>query len=941
MLINTGLVALALSLAVLVPLAIRVVMAATPVSGVMISRTNTLPRGAVFLNDGNGGHWWVSDQVLGVCELTSQAVAGQPPFTLTNCNGTAKAGAQIVVGDPAPSLGLPAGTKFLYVADNSSKSVKVVRFQFNPAGNGSFTANVQFNIPNVTAVGGGTGGGRPTAIALAPHNGAAANGGAWDLYTGYKASGDIMRVDGVDAIPNNNANPTVAKVGSTSDGRGVNAFAMFGNDLYLAETGGLGVSRIADPSGISRPACTAAAVCAATSLNPNPDFFPGGMVSDGTYIYVGDAQPGVTQGKVVRYNPASGAIDLYSQTISPSYTEAGTTYTAYIGVLGLGYDPATGDLYAGDDPQFNAATPVLQQGHIWKVSQPAQVVVPTVTAIAPASGASAGGDVVTITGTSFSVTPGATAVSFGANAGVNVTCASTTSCVATSPAGLGSVDVTVTVAGQTSATSPADQFTYVAPQNAVTLASISPTTGITAGNTVVTISGTNFVVGGTTVNFGANPATNVSCASTTTCTATSPAGAAGIVDVLVTDATGTSAVTPNDKFTYITPTASLYSWGITAPKGGAVWLPGALGGHWWSSDHAQGLCRQDPMSTAPTAFQVSGSTLHAINLAVCADDAVGSAGQAVYDARQVVNLATGAATSFHYVYVPDNAVKSTAIWRLTFDPATETMVADPNGGAMATAMTPLADVRTLKPNGMALGPDGNLYVTDLVEPNVRKVTHPDGDPRTQVISIVAVTGDNRGANGTQGFIGNLLYISGNRATQFFDITQCPLANGPCGMASVPAPTGVFIAGTATDAPHKLVYLSSSPGAANATIMRYDASQDVYAPFLAGSVAPDAFGVVTCPLCTVGATAYTFVDGGVLPPPGSGNGIVTCALTCQRPWDEANHPTTGIPAGQGVPTRFAFAFGLGIDPNGTLAITEDPSAGARSGRGTMWTVPYIP
>lgn len=32
-----------------------------------------------------------------------------------------------------------------------------------------------------------------------------------------------------------------------------------------------------------------------------------------------------------------------------------------------------------------------------------------------------------------------------------------------------------------------------------------------------------------------------------------------------------------------------------------------------------------------------------------------------------------------------------------------------------------------------------------------------------------LTGDGRGANGTQGFIGNLLYISGHRATQFFDI----------------------------------------------------------------------------------------------------------------------------------------------------------------------------
>ncbi|HET8905870.1 MAG TPA: IPT/TIG domain-containing protein [Ktedonobacterales bacterium] len=916
--------------------------AAVSGSGTMVTRTNTLPHGAVFLNDANGGHWWVTDQVLGICEATPQAVAGQPPFALTNCNGTAKSGAQVVVGDPAPSLGLPAGTKFVYVADNSSKSIKVVRFQFNPAGNGSFSANAQFNIANVTAVGGGTGGGRPTGIALVPHKGAAANGGNWDLYTGYKASGDIMRVDGVDAIANNVTNPPVAKVGSTSDGRGLHSLLLYGNDLYLAELGGFGLSKISDPSGITRTPCSATAVCTAVSLSPNPDFFPGGLATDGKYIFIGDVQLGVPLNALLRYNPATGITDLYSQSINPSYTEGGTTYTSYIGILGLGYNAATGDLFVGDDPQFSAATPVLQQGHVWKVAAPAQVAIPTVTSISPTSGTSLGGDVVTITGTGFDTTVGATTVNFGANAAANVTCASATSCTATSPAGLGTVDVVVTVGGQSSPTSAADLFTYVTVQpNAVTISSVAPNTGITSGGTAVTITGTNFVVGGTTINFGANAATNVVCASATTCTAVSPAGAAGVVDVQVTDATGTSAISPSDQFTYITPTASLYSWGVTAPKGGAVWLPGALGGHWWSSDHAQGLCRQDPMSTAPAAFQVPGDTLHAINLAVCASDLVGSAGQAVYDSRFVVDLATGAPTTFHYVYVPDNAVKSTAVWRLTFDPATETMVADPNGGAMATAMTPLADVRTLKPNGMALGPDGNLYVTDLVEPNVRKITNPDGDPRTQVITIVAVTGDNRGANGTQGFIGNLLYISGNRASQFFDITQCPMAAGPCGMASVPAPTGVFIAGTATDPAHKLVYLSSSPGAANASIMRYDASNDVYVPFLAGSVTPDAFGVVTCPLCTVGSTAVNFINGGILPAPGSGNGIVTCALTCQRPWDETNHPTTGIPAGQGVPTNFSFAFGLGMDPNGTLVITEDPSAGARSGRGTMWAVPFIP
>src|SRR5439155_1074397 len=85
---------------------------------------------------------------------------------------------------------------------------------------------------------------------------------------------------------------------------------------------------------------------------------------------------------------------------------------------------------------------------------------PAISAINPASGPAAGGTAVTITGSNFSTAAGATTVAFGAAAGTGVSCASTTSCTATSPVGSGTVDVRATVGGQTSATSAADQFTY-------------------------------------------------------------------------------------------------------------------------------------------------------------------------------------------------------------------------------------------------------------------------------------------------------------------------------------------------------------------------------------------------------------------------------------------------------------------------------------------------
>ena len=66
----------------------------------------------------------------------------------------------------------------------------------------------------------------------------------------------------------------------------------------------------------------------------------------------------------------------------------------------------------------------------------------------------------TITGTGFT---GATAVDFGTTPATNFTVVSDTTITADSPAGTGTVDVTVTTPAGTSATSAADQFTYTWP----------------------------------------------------------------------------------------------------------------------------------------------------------------------------------------------------------------------------------------------------------------------------------------------------------------------------------------------------------------------------------------------------------------------------------------------------------------------------------------------
>jgi FG-GAP repeat/IPT/TIG domain len=82
---------------------------------------------------------------------------------------------------------------------------------------------------------------------------------------------------------------------------------------------------------------------------------------------------------------------------------------------------------------------------------------PSVTAVAPAHGPPAGATTVTVSGEHLT---GATAVRFGANPAASFTVESDKSIVAVSPPGVGVIDIVVETSHGTSATNPADQFTY-------------------------------------------------------------------------------------------------------------------------------------------------------------------------------------------------------------------------------------------------------------------------------------------------------------------------------------------------------------------------------------------------------------------------------------------------------------------------------------------------
>jgi MYXO-CTERM domain-containing protein len=168
---------------------------------------------------------------------------------------------------------------------------------------------------------------------------------------------------------------------------------------------------------------------------------------------------------------------------------------------------------------------------------------PTVSSVSPNNGPAAGGTSIIISGTDFT---NATAVTLGGNAVSALTVLDATSISATTPAGIsGPQDVVVTTAGGTGI--GAGLFNYVA---APSVSGISPSSGPTAGGTVVTISGAN-LLGASSVTIGGNPALNVTVTSASTVTATTPAGLAGARDVVVATPGGLAAAA--GIFTYVAP----------------------------------------------------------------------------------------------------------------------------------------------------------------------------------------------------------------------------------------------------------------------------------------------------------------------------------------------------------------------------------------------------
>ena len=239
---------------------------------------------------------------------------------------------------------------------------------------------------------------------------------------------------------------------------------------------------------------------------------------------------------------------------------------------------------------------------------------PTVTSVSPDNGPAAGTNSVTVNGTGF--VSGSTTVDFGSNAGTSVAVAGGgDSLTVVVPSGSGTVSVTVsTTAGGTS-TPLADAYTYNA---APTVTSVSPDNGPAAGTNSVTVNGTGFVSGSTTVDFGSNAGTSVAVAGGgDSLTVVVPSGSGTVSVTVITTAGGTS-----------TPLADAYTYNGSSASGGAVTL-----------SKATALIGNYPDKVSGTGWAANGDTTVTINQ--CASTAYSAA---TCDAANAVSVTLGTGT---------------------------------------------------------------------------------------------------------------------------------------------------------------------------------------------------------------------------------------------------------------------------------------------------------
>ncbi|WP_309145061.1 MULTISPECIES: IPT/TIG domain-containing protein [unclassified Bradyrhizobium] len=454
--------------------------------------------------------------------VTSPAGTGTVDVRVTTPGGTVSPGRFTYVGAPtaaslSPSSGPEAGGTVVTISGSNLANASAVTFGTSMA---RITANSATSLTVTSPAGTGTvdvtvttaGGtvspgrftyvGAPTAASLSPTS-------------GPEAGGTVVTISG-----SNLANASAVTFGTSM----ARITANTATSLTVTSPAGTGVVDVRVTT-------------------------PGGTVSPGRFSYVGAptaASLSPTSG------PEAGGTVV---TISGSNLANASAVTFGTSMARITANSATSLTVTSPAGTGTVDVTVTTPGGTVSPGRFTYVGAPTAASLSPTSGPEAGGTVVTISGSNLA---NASAVTFGTSM-ARITANSATSLTVTSPAGTGTVDVTVTTPGGT--VSPG-RFTYV---GAPTAASLSPTSGPEAGGTVVTIAGSN-LANASAVTFGTSMA-RITANTATSLTVTSPAGT-GTVDVTVTTAGGT--VSPG-RFTYVgAPTAASLSPTSGPEAGGTV-----------------------------------------------------------------------------------------------------------------------------------------------------------------------------------------------------------------------------------------------------------------------------------------------------------------------------------------------------------------------------------
>ncbi|MCE0539203.1 IPT/TIG domain-containing protein, partial [Kineosporia rhizophila] len=490
----------------------------------------------------SGGQYYISVTAAHIVSKTTAGVInGNVELAHVECGSTAPI--TPTVSAVSPNQGPETGATSVTVTGTNFLAVTGVKF-------GSVNAT-SFTVTSLTSL-----------TAVAP-----AGTGKADLrITNVAGTNADNAADDFNYIPKPVITSVTPTRGPTSGGTSV---VITGTNLATATAVKFGANAATSLTVNSNTSVTAVAP-ARTPLNTN-------VTVDITVTTVGGTSNAVTADEYTYFAPPTVTAVAPSAgplTSGNSVTITGTNFIGPSGVSAVKFGAANAVSYTvNSDTQITAVAPAGTAGTvditvvavggtsaITAADQYTYTPAPTVTAVAPSAGPTAAGTSVVITGTNFG---SATEVKFGADPAVSFVRNSATQITAVAPAGAaGTVDVTVTSPGGTSATSAADRYTYVATP-AVT--NVAPKRGPLAGGTSVVITGTGFSTA-TAVKFDATNATSFTVNSATQITAVAPAGSAGTVDITVTTPGGTSATTSADRFTYVAaPTVSNVS-----PSGGPI-----------------------------------------------------------------------------------------------------------------------------------------------------------------------------------------------------------------------------------------------------------------------------------------------------------------------------------------------------------------------------------